>query len=585
MEGHKVVSLPVVLKGSENYLLWSRTAKAVLCGRKLWGHIENSEPPHVEATEEGLEVVAADSDGWYNEDQSVLSILQGSVSLSVLEAYSYCEGAKELWDTLRNVFGNVSNLTRVFEVKRALNNLSQGDMEFNAFFGKFRSLWAELEMLRPATLDAAALNERREQDKVFALLMVLNPVYNDLVKHLLRADKLPNLDEVCSQIQKEQGAVGLFGAKGSELVLANKSEAVEVNQTEAAANKAFGEREVWICEHCKKKGHLKNKCWILHPHLKQNRSSRDQRRPRANHAQTEEEAGPSNREKEGSALRASAEYVKKSDLDALIKALKESGRTVTPFSFHALHTTDDHIALTNDKPLIALHTIDNHAASNALKNGKPLIVDSGASHHMISDLSLISNLKPALGNVTIANGEKVRIEGIGDLKLFDKESKAFFMPSFTSNLLSIKKATTDLDCYAIFSPNEVFFQDIKSSKLLGQGTTRNGLYVLEDTKPLSSNALVVSSVNDNKSDLWHARLGHPHNKALSLVFPDVKFDNNGCEACILGKHCKTVFPKSSSSIYESCFDLIHSDVWTSPCLSRDSHKYFVTFIDEKSKYT
>ena len=41
----------------------------------------------------------------------------------------------------------------------------------------------------------------------------------------------------------------------------------------------------------------------------------------------------------------------------------------------------------------------------------------------------------------------------------------------------------------------------------------------------------------------------------------------------------------SSTVYEKCFDLIHFDVWTVPCLSRENHKYFVTFIDEISKYT
>ena len=41
----------------------------------------------------------------------------------------------------------------------------------------------------------------------------------------------------------------------------------------------------------------------------------------------------------------------------------------------------------------------------------------------------------------------------------------------------------------------------------------------------------------------------------------------------------------SLTIYDNCFDLVHSDVWTSPCMSRENHKYFVTFIDEKSKYT
>jgi len=68
------------------------------------------------------------------------------------------------------------------------------------------------------------------------------------------------------------------------------------------------------------------------------------------------------------------------------------------------------------------------------------------------------------------------------------------------------------------------------------------------------------------------------------MLPGVMFKNNDYEACILGKHCKTVF-KRSTTIYDKCFDLIHSDVWTAPCLSRDNYKYFVTFIDEKSKYT
>lgn len=68
------------------------------------------------------------------------------------------------------------------------------------------------------------------------------------------------------------------------------------------------------------------------------------------------------------------------------------------------------------------------------------------------------------------------------------------------------------------------------------------------------------------------------------MFPSISFNNDECEACILGKHCKSVFPKSSI-IYENCFDLVHSDVWTSPCESREHHKYFITFMDEKLKYT
>ena len=80
-----------------------------------------------------------------------------------------------MWDTLKNVYGNVSNLTRVFEVKKAINCLSQEELEFTKHFGKFRSLWAELEMLRPFSVDPLVLKERGEQDKVFGLLLTLNP--------------------------------------------------------------------------------------------------------------------------------------------------------------------------------------------------------------------------------------------------------------------------------------------------------------------------------------------------------------------------------------------------------------------------
>ena len=55
---------------------------------------------------------------------------------------------------------------------------------------------------------------------------------------------------------------------------------------------------------------------------------------------------------------------------------------------------------------------------------KPIIVDSGASHHMISDRSLMDEVRAATGNVQIANGDKIPIEGIGSLKLFDRDSTA-----------------------------------------------------------------------------------------------------------------------------------------------------------------
>ncbi|KAL0713294.1 hypothetical protein Bca4012_020272 [Brassica carinata] len=264
-ENSKMVVIPVTLKGA-NYPHWARLAKTALRGRGLWEIVEEGRPQEKTILgEDGKEVVVADAGAKKKgrEDLLVLTILQHSLDPSLQEGYSYSETSKELWDTLQKMYGNKSNLSRVFEVKRAINTLSQEDTDFDKHFGKFRSLWAELEMLRPATTNPDVLKQRREQDKVFALLLTLHPSYGDLSKHILRNKELPSLDEVCSEIQKEQGSVGLFGGGKKDLVLAN--------QADGTANKSSyrpEDKKVWVCDHCKNKGHGKDKCWILHPHLK-----------------------------------------------------------------------------------------------------------------------------------------------------------------------------------------------------------------------------------------------------------------------------------------------------------------------------
>src|SRR4051812_6791876 len=104
----------------------------------------------------------------------------------------------------------MSNISRIFEVKKALNDLQQEQKAFKELFGDFRGSWAELEMLRPQTNDPKEQNERREQDQVFGLLLTLNNSYRGLIQHILRFDKLPGLNEVCMQIQKEEGSRSLF---------------------------------------------------------------------------------------------------------------------------------------------------------------------------------------------------------------------------------------------------------------------------------------------------------------------------------------------------------------------------------------
>ena len=58
-----------------------------------------------------------------------------------------------------------------------------------------------------------------------------------------------------------------------------------------------------------------------------------------------------------------------------------------------------------------------------------------------------------------------------------------------------------------------------------------------------------------------------------------------CEACTEGKHHRSPFPVGSGTRAEETLDLVHTDVCGK--LSQKSGggaEYFVTFIDDKSRY-
>ena len=130
--------------------------------------------------------------------------------------------------------------------------------------------------------------ERREQDQVFGLMLTLNPAFGDVIKHIPRSPNLPSMEEVCAQLQKEEGTLGLFGGKG-DVALSNKAEAIQANKaTYRGEERKFSGN----CDHCKKPGHKRSQCWILHPHLKPAKFNKE-REGRAHLSAETSEAGTS----------------------------------------------------------------------------------------------------------------------------------------------------------------------------------------------------------------------------------------------------------------------------------------------------
>ncbi|GKE43785.1 ribonuclease H-like domain-containing protein [Tanacetum coccineum] len=88
---------------------------------------------------------------------------------------------------------------------------------------------------------------------------------------------------------------------------------------------------------------------------------------------------------------------------------------------------------------------------------------------------------------------------------------------------------------------------------------------------------------------WHQRLGHPGREVLrhlvsnNFILCNKEKPHVLCHDCQLGKHMRLLFVSSTNAV-TSCFEIIHSDVWTSPIPSLPGFKYYVLFLDHYSQF-
>ena len=105
--------------------------------------------------------------------------------------------------------------------------------------------------------------------------------------------------------------------------------------------------------------------------------------------------------------------------------------------------------------------------------------------------------------------------------------------------------------------------------------------------------LLQKHSHTTKEQIWHKRYGHlgaqnleklANGKLVHGFDSDVSQDIDFCEPCVTGKHHRSQFPTSISRSNE-LLGLVHSDACGKMnALSLSGAEYFVTFIDDKTRY-
>jgi len=111
------------------------------------------------------------------------------------------------------------------------------------------------------------------------------------------------------------------------------------------------------------------------------------------------------------------------------------------------------------------------------------VLDTGAFHHMTSNLATLTNIYTLSTPVFICqpDGRQVKVEKAGLVKLGPNIilKDVLYTPTFKCNLISAKKLAVNENCVISYGPNFCLIQDLTLKMLIGASDPRNGVYYLK----------------------------------------------------------------------------------------------------------
>ncbi|GJY25695.1 ribonuclease H-like domain-containing protein [Tanacetum coccineum] len=146
-------------------------------------------------------------------------------------------------------------------------------------------------------------------------------------------------------------------------------------------------------------------------------------------------------------------------------------------------------------------------------------------------------------------------------------------PHIVKNLISVRQFVRDNNCTIEFDAFGFSVKNFMTRRVLLRCDSTGDLYPVTAPSPIPYVFLV-------SQHMWHHRLGHPGSEVLRHLVSNNSISCNKekppvlCHACQLGKHVRLLFVHSDT-VVTSCFDIIHSDVWTSPIMSLSGYKYYL----------
>jgi hypothetical protein len=242
---------------------------------------------------------------------------------------------------------------------------------------------------------------------------------------------------------------------------------------------------------------------------------------------------------------------------------------------------------------VALMTRNHESHVHSPECAHALLIDTGASHHIISDLGCFVKVHNSpVSTVSCGGGEKhvvlhagtAVVQGDhGMVQLLD----ALFVPTFKVNLISGSAACSN---GAKLEASGTTLHVVVESRTVLMADNVGGLFHVRG-HVLHIKDVPGSFTHAASAETWYKRLGHVSYdvmKHLQRHTAAVHFDVQGaitaprepCGICLGGKHERAPFPTSTSCTSKP-LELVHADViGKMPCESLGGSQYILTVLDD-----
>lgn len=350
----------------------------------------------------------------------------------------YVDTAFDIWNDLKERFSQ-TNAPNFFQLKQSITSLKQANNFVSVYFTLLKSLWDELDSLtyvQPCTCGTgSATTSRLQQDRAMEFLQGLHERFQAIRSQILLMDPFPNVTKIYSLVRQEEKqqeiqALSIPVPEAAALNITRLENKMD-SRSRASNTKAnrFGSYQKKgngydprrggkrpYCDHCKAFGHYRSTCYQLNGYPSQ---QLDPYVSQANNVNSEMVQPP---------MISPEQYNK-------LLAMLSSG-SITPNSN------------------LAGISLFSHSSS-------VWIVDSGATNHMCSSLSLFSSYHACsiVSSVKLPDGTDSPITHIGSVTISPtlQLQNVFYVPSFKFNLLSVSQLTKSHQYSVTFSDDSCVF--------------------------------------------------------------------------------------------------------------------------------